>query len=284
MKKKDYILMTDSHCDLTPEEIDNNIFVIPMPYSLKGEEVFGIFNNKKREKFYEDMKCGGIYTTAALPPVYYESVFSRIFKEGLDIVYVHVSSKMTSTIRNAEIAAEGLRKNFPNRQVYFVDSMATTSQMYRIVLDIIDLSKNISSAEQLISSVYEKNIIGKYKTYFTVENLDYLARSGRVSNIKNFITKTLNIFPLLTFQNGEIVAIKKVLGRNRVLKEIADRSLQEGDSNLKLTYIKSGDWVFDTDYARRTELAKENIRIVNPTTGVHCGPGAFGITFPLKED
>jgi fatty acid-binding protein DegV len=115
--------------------------------------------------------------------------------------------------------------------------------------------------------------------------LDYFARSGRVSNIAAFLSKSVGVYPLMTFEDGEIKIVKKVLGKQRILKEIMKRFMCESKGRYPRTIlVKNGDEFLNTKTAKTLELDTLKYSLINPTTGVHCGPGTFGITFEKREE
>jgi DegV family protein with EDD domain len=287
MLKKKYVIVTDSHCDLKPDDFPsfkNYFHIIPMPYAKDCEESFNVFLTKEEsEKFYAEMKKGGHYTTSALSVDFYKHYFEQFLSQDLDIIYVHLSSKMSSTVINAKAATHYLQKSYPDRKVFFIDSMAVTSQMYCVVTDILNMSMTVSKAAILVKRIRLNKVPMRYKTYFTVENLDYFARSGRVSNIAAFLSKSVGIYPLMTFEDGEIKIVKKVLGKQRILKEIMKRFMCESKGTYpRLILVKNGDEFLNTKIAKTLELDTLKYSFINPTTGVHCGPGTFGITFEKR--
>jgi DegV family protein with EDD domain len=280
MKAKKYRLVTDSHSDILPGQYD--IDIIAMPYLCNGEEYSKVFFTEEEScKFYAEMQNGGVYTTAALPVTFYMDYFEKYFKVGLDIIYIHLSSKMTSTIVNAKCAARQLKKKYPNNTIYFLDSQAVTTQMREVVLKMYRLSKKYKNAIDLVKVFYKERITSQFRTYFTVENLSYFSRGGRVSKLAANFSKGFGIYPLMTFKNGEIVVIKKTLGRRRIIKEIYSKFLEEGYFFSKPVIPYS----WDISNFNLLDMNKAATLIpINPTTGVHCGPGTIGLTYKIKEN
>ena len=290
---KTYQLFVDSHCDLSREEAENLGYIfIAMPYSIKGALFFPYRGmNPTPEHFYQIMREGVEAKTHSLNPDEYKDIFRPTLQKGLDVVYVSLSSQMTGTFNNLEIAWNELRQEFPKRRLVRIDTKAVTAQMNYIARYIAGLAATEPIIDELIAK--SQDIISRIRLYFFPDNLNYFKRSGRVSNSAALIGGFFGIRPLMTINaKGELVVLKKVRGRKKVIEMIGQLVAEEIDSNENQLLF--------TNSSMQPEMVNDFVRCIfsfldplkeidvqhltiNPTTGAHCGPDTVGVCFVAKK-
>lgn len=289
---KTYQLFVDSHCDLTKEEAEALGYIfIAMPYSIKGGLYFPYRGmNPTSEHFYKLMREGAEVKTHSLNIEEYKNIFRPTLEQGLDIVYVSLSSKMTGTFNNLDKAWNELKQEFPDRQFFRIDTKAVTAPMNFIAKYIAGLATIAYHPETLVE--HSKDIIERIRLYFFPENLDHFKRGGRVSNSAALMGKIFGVRPLMTINaEGELVVLKKIKGKRKVMEAISQLVADEIDPNENTLIVSDSDAI---------EMANELISAViqrlpqrqaidiertsiNPTTGAHCGPDAVGVCFIAKK-
>lgn len=290
---KTYQLFVDSHCDLSREEAENLGYIfIAMPYSIKGVLFFPYCGmNPTPKHFYQAMREGAEAKTHSLNSEEYKDIFRPTLQNGLDVVYVSLSNQMTGTFNNLEIAWNELRQEFPKRRLVRIDTKAVTAQMNYIARYIAGLAATDPSIDDLVRK--SQDIISRVRLYFFPDNLNYFKRSGRVSNSAALIGNFFGVRPLMTINaKGELVVLKKIKGRKRVMEEISQLVAEEIDDTENQLLFSNSDMQPEmvNDFVRTifSSLNPEKRMdvqhlIINPTTGAHCGPDTVGVCFVAKK-
>lgn len=291
---KTYQLFVDSHCDLSREEAEKLGYIfIAMPYSIKGALFFPYRGmNPTPEHFYQIMREGVEAKTHSLNPEEYKDIFRPTLKLGLDVVYVSLSSQMTGTFNNLEIAWRELKQEFPRRRLIRIDTLAVTAPMNYLARYIAGLAATEPSIDKLIEK--SQDIISRIRLYFFPDNLNYFKRSGRVSNSSALIGGFFGIRPLMTINaKGELVVLKKVRGRKKVMEAIGQLVAEEIDDNENQLLFANSDMQPEmvNDFVRCIFSSLDPLKnidtvqhlTINPTTGAHCGPDAVGVCFVAKN-
>ena len=285
--EKTFQLVIDSHCDLSEQEATDLGYVfVSMPYYIHEFEYFPD-NSEEDKKIYTYMREGCVPKTYALPPADYIRIIEHIFEQGLDIVWVGLSDRMTGTYNSLYLAYQELKEKYPNRVIHMINTKAVTAPMW-LIAERISIAAQFMSVVELLN--YADELISKVKFYFFPENLEHFRRGGRVSNASAFFGNLLGVRPLMTInENGELVVIKKVKGKRKILNELVEHFMNEVDtSHLDYVYVGHCDnlkLVEDLEEAFRAKYQaapRFRVKCVNPTSGAHCGPDAIGIAFIAK--
>ncbi len=283
-----FYLLTDAACDLDKEFVDSqeNFYVFPMNYSINGQEYeFTSFDGSSALKeLYDSMREGAVPTTAQINLNEYLDVFTRLVKEGHEVLYLCLSSGLSGTFQTAVLARSMVMEKHPDAQLYVVDSLGAASGQGLLVYMALEQRRNGMDARQLADWVTDNR--QHIMHWFTVDKLDYLYRGGRVSRSTAIMGDMLRIKPVMNVNfEGKLVAQDKVAGRKRSLKEMADRYEQTADrTRWNTVFIAHGDCAEDAEY-----LA-EKVREINPDVqvrfqrvgtiiGCHTGPGIMTLFF-----
>lgn len=287
-------IFVDSDSDFTLEQCKNwGISLISMPYEFKGKEVKPYVDFEKFEphKYYEELRKGVLPSTSALNPQDYVKYFEPEFKAGNDVFYIHFSAEMSGSFNSMRLALEDLKKKYPERKFYELDTLGITLCAYTIGRDIIrkvlageDVEKVIEWADK------EKH---RYATYFFADNLRFFAKSGRVSGIAAFMGGIIGIRPILTMNDeGKMVPVGKVKGRRNAVLKLADYVEELGiefdEHDIVLGHCDAIHLAEELKAELVNRLGKKHkltfeIIDVNPTAGAHCGPDTLGVTFRAKH-
>ena len=282
------VLFADTDMDMTPEMAEEyGYHLISMPYSVNGEviypyESFDVFDSKA---FYTMLRGGTIPTTSAISEERYLSYFEPHFKNGDDILYVHFSANMTNTFEFMESAVKKLQEKYPARKFYRIDTKGITIPSLMIALEVGKLIKNGKTPEEVLK--WAETEVDKFACYFTVDDLRFFHRSGRVGGLSATMGTLIGIRPIITMNSeGKMVSCGKEKGHKKALKRLVQYVLDLGEDIEKHRIIIGNSDCGESarelaDMVREATGKDLNILItnVNPTAGSHCGPDCTGICF-----
>lgn len=284
---KDYILLTDSSCDLPPaiaEELD--IQVLPLKVNLDGREFRNYLDEREipSGEFYAALRAGGSASTSAVNPSEFVELMTPFLERGLDILYVGFATALSSTCQNGTIAAEELQEKYPERKIYVVDSKcASMGQGLLVYLTALKRREgmDIDAARDFAAATAPRVV-----HWFTVDDLYFLKRGGRVNAATAVVGTLLNIKPVLHVDDGGyLINMAKAKGRKASIKALYDKCAQTGDDIAhQHVFISHGDCLEDAQYLAamvRDNLHPLDITIspVGPVIGAHSGPGTLALFF-----
>lgn len=299
MKRK-FCIISDGSCDL-PEAIlkEKEIDVVHFPVSFDGKEYKKEGVEIELDEFYQrmvDEPKTYPMTAAPSPQDFYES-FEKRAREGLDILCICISTKLSSSLQSAKIAAEMLFETYPDTRVELLDSLSCTLMQGAYVLETCRLRDNGASLEETTQTM--EKLIKSGRILFTVGDLDYLHHGGRIGKVTSIAGTLMNLKPLITLENGEIHSSGIKRGRKSSLRgviELLISYLKENQCTPDDCTILIG-YCYDKKEAeafqRMTmESLESNLGTVNPlplcqigaTIGVHAGPYSIGYGIIRRSD
>ena len=191
-----YVVFTDSCCDVKPELLAEwEVPYASMTFTFVGEDKEYIESDISNEEFYNRMREGANVKTAAINAATFTDAFEPILKEGKDILYVAFSSGLSTTVNSANIAVSELKEKYPERKICVVDTLAASAGGGLMVYLAVQKKKENASLEE--NAEYLKSLIPHHCIWFTVDDLEYLKRGGRVSPLVAFAGGVLGIKPVL---------------------------------------------------------------------------------------
>ena len=284
-----YVLFTDSACDLSPELLNEmGVKYLELTFRFDGDNKEYSNYELNSKEFYDKMRAGGIAKTAAVAPAQFENAFREVLNEGTDILYIGFSSGLSTTYNSANIAARALADEFPERKIITVDTRAASAGE-GLILYLVNEKKNAGATLEE-AAAYAEDIKFKISIWFTVDDLVYLKRGGRVSATAAFVGNMLGIKPLLHMDEaGHLVPVSKVRGRRKAMEELANKycdlatTLGEGT-----VFLSHADCIDETKAVanlikERSGLDVKVIANVGPVIGAHSGPGTIALFFVGKE-
>ena len=278
-------ILSDSACDL-PESIieEYNIDILPI-ILIKDEEEYFDKVTISPEEVYEDMRNGQSYKTAQISVNSFREKFTQYGEGKESVIYIGLSG----TYQTSVIVKDMILEEFPGLDLDIVDTKAASGGFGLIVLYAAKLAKEGKTKEEILKAIefYRLNM----EHIFTVDNIEYLFRGGRVTKTQAFVGGLLSIKPILHVEDGKLIPLEKVRGRTKVYKKMLDKMEERSkNANLKkqIIGISHGD---DLEGAMKLkELIMEKfgvenflINIIGGAIGAHSGPGTLAIFF-LKED
>ncbi len=287
---QNYVFMTDSDSDLLFSIADEkNIPVVQMPYTLDGVEYLDDNGRTSQEKkLFARMREGSAPNTSLLPTPVYVEYFEPILKEK-DLLFVAFSSKMSATIENVYAARDELLAKYPERKMIVVDTLSICGPMSILVLKAHKMYEDGASMEEIEQWLLDNRL--KAHAWFTVEDLVYLKRGGRISSTSAILGSALNIKPILVLsKEGKIEPESKVQGRKKAMKtladKVADNIIDPENQELLLMHGDVEDAAEDMAALIRHKvpnIGSIRIQMIGPVIGAHCGPGTLCIAFMGKE-
>lgn len=280
----DYILYTDSACDLPNEMLDRlGIHYRSLTFAFEGESEHADRDVPAKD-FYAKMRAGGIAKTAAINTECFREAFEEEIAAGHDILYIAFSSGLSTTYNSGRFALEDLRDKYPERKLIAVDSLCASAGFGLMVYLAAKKKAEGATIEELAQYVLDTRL--HICHWFTVDDLVYLKRGGRISPAATLIGTMLGIKPVLHVDNeGHLVNVSKARGRQASIRALADRygelALDKKDGTV---FISNGDCIEDAE-ALRDMLAEEYgakvelITDVGPVIGAHSGPGTLALFF-----
>ena len=282
------VIFTDTDTDFTPKEAEEFGFkLISMPYIIDGKEIYPYedFKEYDYKSYYDLLRSGVLPKTGAISPLKYKEYFEKEFKDGNDILYIHFSKAMSGTFNSMNIAVEELKKEYPDRKFYSLDTKAITILSYLILKEIGDLIKKGMTIDEIYQ--WAEKEVDKFTVYFYAEDLKFFQRSGRISNLSGFMGSLLGFKPIIHIgSDGIMKNIGKERGKDAVVKKLMSY-VDELQENIKDYRVIVGHTDCFESASKLGNLLKEkygdDLRIeyviVNPTIASHCGPNCVGVAF-----
>ena len=285
--KHAFQLLTDMNCDLPPQFAkSHHVQMMRMGYSVDGVEYLTEEHpeNLDIKEFYQKMREGASTKTVALEPELLRETLRGFAQQGTDVLYIAFSSGLSSTFQNAERIAAEVAEEFPARKLLVVDSLCASLGQGLLVYYAAGLRDEGRSIEEVAQWVRDNRL--KICHYFTVDDLHFLHRGGRVSKTTAVVGSMLGIKPVLHVDDeGHLIAIGKVRGRKQSLTALVDRMAAKiGKNENKIVFISHGDCEEDADFIaeqvrRRFGIKSFIINEIGPSIGSHSGPGTAALFF-----
>ena len=285
----DYIIITDSGCDIKPAVLKEwGVPYLNLTFRFEGED--REYSNDEMEitEFYDCMRKGGVAKTSAINPEGFALKFEEFLKEGKDILYIGFSSGLSTTCNSARIAADELCDKYPERKILIIDSLAASAGQGMLVYLTLQKQKNGAGLEE--AAAYAEEIKLNICHWFTVDDLVYLKRGGRVSPAVAIVGTVLGIKPVLHVDNdGKLISVSKVRGRKNALSALVDRYGETAQNLSENTvYISHADCLEDANEVKKQLKSKYNAEVdiitdVGAVIGAHSGPGTLALFFVGKE-
>lgn len=287
---QNYVFMTDSDSDLLFSIADEKkIPVVQMPYTLDGVEYLDDNGRTGQEKkLFARMREGSAPNTSLLPAAAYIEYFEPVLKEK-DLLFVAFSSKMSATIENVYAARDELLAKYPERKMIVVDTLSICAPMSLLVIKAHEMYEQGASMEEVEKWLLDNRL--KAHAWFTVEDLVYLKRGGRISPTSALLGSVLDIKPILVLsKEGKIEPESKVQGRKKAIKVMVDKVAENiiDPENQELLLMhgdveETAEKMAELIRQRIPNLGGIRIQMIGPVIGAHCGPGALCLAFMGKE-
>ena len=287
----EYVILTDSSADLSAELVaELGVEVLPLSFTMEDKTYYNWPDNRDIDPgdFYARLRGGAMATTSAVNVADYTETIEPMLKAGKDVLVLAFSSGLSATCHSAQIEAEELMEQYPNRKVYVVDTLCASLGQGLLVWYAANLKKQGKTMEEVRDWTEEHKL--NLCHWFTVDDLHFLKRGGRISAATAVLGTMLSIKPVMHVDNeGHLIKVGAARGRNASLKALVDHMEQTVlDLKGQSIFISHGDCLADAQKVAddiRARFGVEDIVInyVGPVIGAHSGPGTVALFFMGSE-
>lgn len=284
---RNYIISTDSTADLPESFIkEHGISVHPLYYTVDDIQ-YGGANEMPMEVFYQKMRDGSLITTSASNPDVISSIFTNQVKEGFDVLHLSFSSALSCSYNNACVMSREVMEDYPDSKIEVIDTLCASLGQGLLVYYAVKLKEEGKTLEEVAAWVEQHKLSICHQ--FTVDDLKYLWRGGRISKTVAILGTLINVKPVLHVDDeGRLVPLCNVRGRKKSIGALLDNMADQiGSMDNDIVFISHGDC--EDDAKLLADLIKERfgidsflINLVSPTIGAHSGPGTLAL-FHLGE-
>ncbi len=283
----DFVIVTDSSADLDARLVDQlGVQVLPLRFTLGGTTYCNYPDNRDMDPhvFYDRLRQGDTASTAAANISHYTGLLEPILQAGQDVLNLVFSSGLSTTYQIAVMAMQALGEKYPQRKLYCVDTLSASLGQGLLVWLCAKQRAQGKSIEEVHTWVEEHKLHLCHQ--FTVDDLQFLKRGGRISATSAVVGSMLQIKPVLHVDNaGHLIHVDKVRGRHGSLKALVDRMEQTAvDPAGQTVFISHGDCLEDAQ--RLARLVKERfgtqqiyLNDIGPVIGAHSGPGTVALFY-----
>lgn len=279
-----YKIWTDSSCDLTPAMLNELGVGCSSLDVIINDEPPKANDQVEPHAFYEALRAGAMAKTAAANRESFIEAFEPVVAAGEDLLYIGFSSGLSATYQAAAGAAEDLREKYPQRKIYTVDTLAASMGEGLLVYLAVQKQKEGASIEE-VRDYLEANKLHLCH-WFTVNDLFFLKRGGRVSAATAVLGSMLAIKPVMHVDNdGHLINVGKARGRKASIQELFNKMKTTAvDPASQTVFISHGDCLEEAEYLGnmiREQLQPKAVLInhVGPVIGAHSGPGTMALFF-----
>ena len=284
---RDYVLLTDSCCDLSVEmAAELGVEILPLSLEMGGKSYRNYPDGRDIgfQEFYTRLRAGELATTSAVNVGEFEDKMRALLQTGRDILCLSFSSALSTTYQSSVIAAEELRSEFPDARIETVDTLcASLGQGLLVYLCAMEKQKGRSLDE--VKTFAEQTRLHVCH-WFTVDDLNHLKRGGRISAATALFGTMLSIKPVMHVDDeGRLIPVSKARGRRASLLALVERMAQIAiDPANQTVFISHGDCLEDAEFVaselrRRLNVRTIHINYVGPVIGNHSGPGTMALFF-----
>lgn len=293
----DFRIMSDSSCDISPEqEKAYDIRLVPYYVSFDGETYRKDRTEITTEAFYQEMADRpGVYPKTSMPTqVDFYEAFLPYAKNGEKIIYLNLTSKFSSSFQSAHLAAEGLMEEYPDCKIAVIDSFSATVQEGLLVTEAARMAEAGLSFAEAVEKLEELKMTSRI--FFTTGDLSYLQKGGRIGKALTQAASVLKIKPIIHLYEGELQAAGIARARKKSIRKFVDDAKEFfADKNINDYRICTGKGHDKEEYdAFHAEVAEEMKALgftgevesyqIGCTIGVHTGPTPIGIACIKRFD
>lgn len=280
-------IYTDSSSDLAKEFFsENSVTLFPLAVELNGqfyEDIVGISSLE----IYDAIQKGAQPKTSQVSPEQFLTAFEQLAERDEEGIYMALSSELSGTYNTAVMIKNQLMERYPNLKLTIIDTKCVSVGLGFLVKEAVRLRDEGKTLEEIETIIVKKALHREH--IFTVGDLDFLAKGGRVSKTSAFVGGLLNIKPILTVKEGRLLPIDKVRGHKKSIARMIDLMEECGEdfSNQVIGLCHSNDPAFlqDVQTAVEARLSPKgfDISLIGSVVGSHVGLGTVGIFFDRKE-
>lgn len=288
----EFEIVTDSSSNLIEDMIDDfGLHILPLTFMVDEKQYQSYLKGKRTDlsQFYAMMRDGKVITTSLPNLAESEELMRGLLEQGHDVLYLGFSSGLSGTYEAIELLIKELASAFPDRKVLSVDTLAASGGQGLLVWHAVQRARAGASIDDVRGWVEQNKL--KLAHWFTVDDLMFLFRGGRVSKTSAWAGTMLNIKPVMHVDNeGHLVPLEKVRGRKKSLNALVDHMEKTATKPIadQVVFITHGDCINDAEYVaaqvrERFGCKDVILNYVDPVIGAHSGPGTMALFFLASE-
>jgi DegV family protein with EDD domain len=279
-------IMADSACDLPLDFYEENgAILFPLKVHIDGTE-YEDLKTIQPKQVYDAIRAGNLPKTSQASPAGFKEVFTELAKNKQDGIYIAFSSQLSGTYQTAVMIAEQVKEEYPDFSLSIVDTKCASLGQGLVVMEAARMAKENFSKEEILKDIEFRS--QHMEHLFSVDDLDHLAKGGRVSKASAFVGGLLNIKPLLNVEDGKLVPIEKLRGKKKLLRRIIEVMKERGQSfeqqAVGISHADDLETATEMKNIIMEELQPKEVVItsIGAAVGSHTGPGTIAIFFLNK--
>ena len=285
----DYVIVTDSSADLPASLVQElGVEVLPLSFTVQGKTYHNYPDDREMDPkvFYKMLRDGEMATTSAVNVAEYTNMLEPFLQAGKDVLVLAFSSGLSTTYQSSVITVNELSEQYPDRKIYTVDTLCASLGQGLLVWHAVQEQKKGKSIEEVRDWVEENKL--HLCHWFTVDDLHFLKRGGRISAATAVVGTMLSIKPVLHVDDeGHLISMGKARGRGASLTALVDH-MEQTVTDVDTVFISHGDCLADAekvaaDVKKRFGTEKVVINTIGPVIGAHAGPGTVALFYVGTE-
>lgn len=282
-----YVIVTDSSCDLPAGLVEElELQVVPLAFVMNGKTYWDYPDNREMspDEFYSKLAAGEMATTNAVNVGQATEMLEPLLKEGKDVLVLGFSSGLSTTYNSFQIAVDDLSAHYPDRKIYAVDTLCASLGQGMLVYQAARMRQQGKSIEEVRDWALDYRFHQCH--WFTVNDLFFLKRGGRVSAATALVGTMLQIKPVMHMDDeGHLINMSKARGRKAALLALVDKVAELGENPAEQTMFISysacrEEAQFVADEVKKRYGTQEIIlNSIGPVIGAHTGPGCIALFF-----
>ena len=290
-----FTILTDTSCNLPQHLVDEwGIEMIPLRYIVDGQPHSSYTDGKQADfhTFYEKLRSGALVTTSCVDMHDSLESFKRLLEAGQDVLYLGFSSGLSATYEVASAAARELAPQYPHRKIHCIDTLAASAGQGLFIAYVARMRAAGKSIDECADWAQEHRL--NIMHWFTVDDLMFLKRGGRVSSVSAVFGTMLAIKPILhVAEDGTLKVVSKVQGRKKSIRALADKFLKNRaplpEGMERIIYISHGDCEEEAQALAKMiadgyddpahPLDAPLVVYIDPVIGTHSGPGTLALFY-----
>lgn len=279
-------ILADSGCDLPLSYLEeNNVVLLPLKVELDGQE-YDDHLEIEPPAVYQAIRDGKMPKTSQVSPHLFEEVFTEMAKKQEDGIYIAFSSQLSGTYSTAVMILNQVKEEYPDFDLTIVDTKCASLGHGLVVREAVKMAKDNKDKNEILADIQFRS--EHLEHLFTVNDLDYLAKGGRVSKASAFLGGLLNIKPLLNVEDGKLVPLEKHRGKKKLLRRIIELMNERGDNLdmqvIGISHADDEETALEVKQMIDQEFSPQEIVVttIGAVIGAHTGPGTIAIFFLNK--
>lgn len=276
-------IMADSACDLPLDFYEENgVILFPLKVQINGTEYEDLKTIQPKE-VYDAIRAGNLPKTSQASPAGFKEAFTELAKNKQDGIYIAFSSQLSGTYQTAVMIAEQVKEEYPDFSLSIIDTKCASLGQGLVVKEAARMAQENLPKEEILKDIEFRS--QHMEHLFSVDDLDHLAKGGRVSKASAFVGGLLNIKPLLNVEDGKLVPIEKLRGKKKLLRRIIDVMKERGQGfeqqTVGISHADDLETAEDMKKMIMEELQPKEVLItpIGAAVGSHTGAGTIAIFF-----